>query len=88
MARSTVKPNSVVTGTTPTDVSSRLYALLNTVFRAPQTIKCDYVRTNAEIVAMAASLHLITTRLGPSTFGQSWRITTKGLIHLQQREAT
>ncbi len=51
-------------------------------------VKSDYVRTNAAVVAMAASMQLITTRLGIGRYGQSWRITTKGLTFINQQRDT
>ncbi|UGA46826.1 hypothetical protein HU230_0012585 [Bradyrhizobium quebecense] len=62
--------------------------LLALVVRAPQRVKSDYVRANAEIVAMAASLQLITTRVSKGTYAQAWRITTKGLTFFQQQRDT
>lgn len=59
--------------------------LLTLVVRSPQRVKCDYVRANAEVVAMAASMQLITTRVSKGTYAQAWRITTKGLTFINQQ---
>lgn len=65
-----------------------MQALLTLVVRAPQRVKCDYVRANAEVVAMAASMQLITTRVSKGTYAQAWRITTKGLTFINQQRDT
>jgi len=36
---------------------------------------------------MAASLQLITTKVGKSTFANQWHITNKGLATLNEKEA-
>jgi hypothetical protein len=66
-------------------VEVRLTELLDRVWREKVSVKSDYVRANAEIVAMAASLHLLTTRTGPSTFASAWQITTQGLSWLNEQ---
>lgn len=63
----------------------RLYMLLTIVLANQLRVKSDYVRTHAAVVAMAASMQLITTRTGPGQYGQSWRITTKGLTFINQQ---
>lgn len=49
-------------------------------------MKGDFARSNAEIVGMAASLQLITTKVGANTFANSWHITSKGLTWLKEQE--
>lgn len=49
-------------------------------------VKSDLARKEAEIVAMAASLNLITTKVGTQRFARSWRITTKGLSWLNEKD--
>jgi hypothetical protein len=49
-------------------------------------VKSDYARTHAQIVAMAASLHMLTTKTGVSTFASEWQITNTGLTWLNERE--
>lgn len=41
-------------------------------------VQSNFFRTNAQLVAMAATLGLITT-MTPKGFGKTWRITLKGL---------
>jgi uncharacterized protein YpmS len=83
--RSTAKPKSDETGTTPTNVEDRLNSLLTLVVKSPQRVKCDYIRNNAEIVAMAASMQLITTRTRQGVYNHAWRITIKGLSYIHQQ---
>jgi hypothetical protein len=47
-------------------------------------VKSDYAREHAEIVAMAASLNMITTKTGSNQFALSWLITNKGLSWLNE----
>jgi hypothetical protein len=49
-------------------------------------IKSDFARKEADIIAMAASLHLITTKVGTNRFAKTWHITTKGLAWLNEKE--
>jgi len=35
---------------------------------------------------MAATMQLITTRISPQRFAQAWRITTKGLSWLNEKD--
>lgn len=69
-----------------TDPETRLSELLDRVWRDKVSVKSDYARTNAEVVAMAASLSMITTKTGVSTFTGSWQITTTGLSWLNEKE--
>ncbi len=55
------------------------------MWRQKVSVKSDYVRANAEVAAMAASLSMITTKTGVSTFASSWQITNTGLTWLQEK---
>lgn len=44
--------------------------------------KSDFARMMADEVAIAASLGLITTKIGAKRFDRSWHITRKGLSFL------
>ena len=48
------------------------------------TIMSNYARQNSELVAMAASLQLITTRVNRDVFSRDWQITSKGLRWLNE----
>lgn len=68
-----------------TDPEERLYELLDRVWREKVSVKSDYARSNAEVVAMAASLHMLTTKTGVSTFASAWQITNTGLTWLHEK---
>ena len=44
--------------------------------------KSNFAREFADEVAIAASLGLITTKIGKDSFDKTWHITRKGLDHL------
>jgi chromosome segregation and condensation protein ScpB len=48
------------------------------------TIMSDYAQRHMELVAMAASLQLITTRVNKDVFSREWQITAKGLRWLNE----
>lgn len=52
-------------------------------YRRTFTVKSDYARANAEFVAMAASMGLISTKLGGNVFSSDWRPTMRGLAFLE-----
>lgn len=88
MDRSTAHTKSARTGPKPTkaEPEARLRELLAEVRRYGLRVKADYSRANAEIVAMAASLQLISTKVGKNSFAQAWQITTKGLTYINEKD--
>jgi hypothetical protein len=64
----------------------RLEQVLTACWREQVRIKSDYARKEADIIAMAASLQLITTKVGKQRFAKTWHITTKGLTWLNEKE--
>lgn len=64
----------------------RLHKVLLRVWRHKVRVKSDYAREHAQIIAMAASLQLITTKTGANTFASEWLITPPGLVLLNERE--
>lgn len=48
--------------------------------------KSDFARQFANEVAIAASLGLISTKIGSERFDKAWHITRKGLGFLQESE--
>jgi hypothetical protein len=70
------------------DPEERLAELLDLIWRSKVSVKSTYARANAEVVAMAASLQMITTKTGVSTFANEWQITNTGLSWLNEREHT
>jgi hypothetical protein len=62
----------------------KLCALLDVAWREGFTVQSDLARQQAEVVAMAASLQLITTRVNRDVFSREWQITSKGLRWLNE----
>ncbi len=52
--------------------------VLEHAWRDGFTTRCDYARKNAEAVAAAACLGLITTRMTDNAYGCKWHITPRG----------
>lgn len=65
-------------------LDDRVKALLQQVYTRPLAIQGNTARTDADIVAMAASMGLITSQISPNEFGRDWRITGKGLLMLNE----
>lgn len=62
----------------------RLKHLLHQVYIKPMAIQSNAARRDAALVAMAASMGLITTQIGQHEFGREWRVTNKGLFLLNE----
>jgi hypothetical protein len=62
----------------------RLHTLLQFIYERPLAIQSNTARRDADVVAMAASMGLITTEITPHMFGRDWRITNKGLLLLNE----
>jgi hypothetical protein len=56
--------------------------VLRRAWQRPFKIKSNFARDHADIVAMAASDGLITTKLATGLYGWEWIITPQGLAHL------
>jgi hypothetical protein len=56
------------------------------IWREEVKVKSDFARAQADVVAMAASQQLITTRVGPNVYAGAWQITAKGLRYLNETE--
>jgi hypothetical protein len=63
-------------------------ALLDEAWKTGFTVQSHTARSKAELVAMAASLQLITTRVNSQVFSRSWQITNKGLRWLNEAKGT
>jgi hypothetical protein len=49
-------------------------------------VKSDFARKEADVIAMAASLQLITTKVAAQRFAKTWLITSKGLTWLTEKD--
>lgn len=67
----------------PKRIEENLKRVLHEAWLAGFTTKSDFAREYATFVAMAASSGLITTQIMPQVFGNSWTITSKGLVVLE-----
>lgn len=65
-------------------MEEQLAWVINEVHLRGFTVKSGYARSNAELVAMAASLQLITTRISKNLYGNEWQVTVKGLRWLNE----
>src|ERR1035437_5834507 len=79
---STANTKSDGRGRTLTDnpgLEQQLIALLDYAWQEGFTVQSRYARAeHPELVAMAASLQLITTRVNRDVFSRTWQITAKG----------
>jgi hypothetical protein len=62
----------------------KLKRLLHQVYIKPMAIQSNVARRDAALVAMAASMGLITTQISSHQFGRDWRITNRGLLLLNE----
>lgn len=56
-----------------------LVAILDKAWQGGFTTRSDLAREHAEVVTMATSRNLITTRIGPNAYGNTHLITPQGL---------
>ena len=74
-------------GRTLTDtpgLEAQLTAVLDEAWQKGFTVMSNFAQANAELVAVAASLQLITTRVNRDVFSREWQITAKGLRWLNE----
>lgn len=62
---------------------TRLASVVMMAHLQPFRTKSDFAREQADYVAIAASIGLISVALGAFTFNREWRVTSKGLRYLQ-----
>jgi len=65
-------------------IDSCLKQVLQTVWTCQVTTKSDFARENADYIAMAASMGLISTRIMSNVYGRQWQVTAKGLDALEK----
>ncbi len=65
-------------------INERLVPLLDEAWLTGFSVSSNFARANAELVGMAASLQLITTRVTKDVFSREWNITSKGLRWLNE----
>jgi uncharacterized membrane protein YfbV (UPF0208 family) len=62
--------------------------VLEEVWRNTVTLMSNFAQRNMPLIAMAASLQLITTQINRDVFGNEWQITNKGLRWLNEAKET
>lgn len=65
-------------------IDSCLRQVLHTTWTCQVTTKSDFARENADYIAMAASMGLISTRIMENVYGRHWQVTAKGLDALER----
>lgn len=65
-------------------IARKSKAILDAAWQGTFTTKSDLARTEADWVALCASLGLITVMTTPDTFSRSWMITEDGLETLAE----
>ena len=68
------------------DALGRLHRVLRAVWREQVRVKSDFARKEADVIALAASLQLITTKVAAQRFAKTWLITSKGLTWLTEKD--
>lgn len=61
-----------------------LRLLLHKIYLKPLAIQSNMARREADVVAMAASMGLITTQTSQHQYGRAWRVTNRGLLLLNE----
>jgi hypothetical protein len=64
-------------------IGLKLTDVLKRAWTKPFSTKSDFARTNADIIALAASDGLITTRVATGMYGREWLVTAAGLKRLR-----
>jgi hypothetical protein len=67
----------------PTDAKDVLTEVIQRAQSGGFSLQNDYARTNAQVVAMAASCGYITTEQKRGSFGRKWLATRKGKAYLE-----
>src|SRR4051812_7881015 len=61
-----------------------LTRVVEKVWKQTPSTKSDFAKAEADWIAVAASMGLITTMTGPDRFGRKWLVTPLGLTALFQ----
>ena len=72
-------------GPTHIDMKTNIDDILRRAWLQGFRTKSDFARLHADGVAVAASLGLITTKIGAERFDRSWHITKRGLTFLGEQ---
>jgi hypothetical protein len=68
-----------------TSIDQQLFQTVLEAHKRSFSVQSDYARSTAELVGMAASLGLISTKVHNNIFSRDWRPTAKGLHWLESQ---
>lgn len=66
-------------------IDKRLFTVVLEAYKRSFSVQSDYARAEAELVAMAASLGLISTKVHNNVYSRDWRPTARGLLWLEKQ---
>ena len=66
-------------------IDIRLFTVVLEAYKRSFSVQSDYARAEAELVAMAASLGLISTKVHNNVYSRDWRPTARGLLWLEKQ---
>jgi len=64
-------------------IDQQLFQIVLEAYKRSFSVQSDYARASAELVGMAASLGLISTKVHNNIFSRDWHPTSKGLHWLE-----
>jgi hypothetical protein len=67
-------------------IEQQLEDLIVEVYKGGVTVSSNLARSEAVVVAMAASAGLISTYIHAGAYGNEWKVTNVGLRFLKERE--
>lgn len=70
----------------PDHLDTGLVGVVLEAHKSAFSVQSDFARKEAEFVAMAASLGLVSTRVHKNIFSRHWRPTVKGLMFLESMQ--
>lgn len=70
----------------PKRIEKDLVPVLMRAWQTGFTVQSDFARQNAHMVAMAASMQLVTNRVTEGVYSRDWQITAKGIRLLNELE--
>lgn len=66
-------------------IDKRLFTVVLEAYKRSFSVQSDYARAEAELVAMAASMGLISTKVHNNVYSRDWRPTARGLLWLEKQ---
>lgn len=66
------------------EIDNGLVDVIIEAYKRGFSVKSDFARLNADYVAMAASMGLVSTRLHSNFYSREWRPTVEGLMFVER----